>query len=89
MSQQPQGSPGESLVPTHWPNNAGKLTLLTGLFHNLRKRRKRREGSWGRYTPHSLPLGLLLTLTSPLLVHRTQTNSSSEPCSKGQRVMWV
>lgn len=63
MSQQPHGSPGGSLVPTHWLNNAGKLSLLTGLFHNLRKRRKRRESSWGRDTPHSLPLGLLLTLT--------------------------
>lgn len=59
----PTGSPGGSLVPTHWLNNAGKLSLLTGLFHNLRKRRKRREGSWGRDIPHSLPLGLLLTLT--------------------------
>lgn len=44
----PHGCPGVSLVPTHWLNNAGKLTLLTGLFHSLRKEEKEEGGLLGK-----------------------------------------
>lgn len=44
----PHGCPGVSLVPTPWLNNAGKLTLLTGLFHNLRQEEKEEGGLLGK-----------------------------------------
>lgn len=90
----PHGCPGVSLVPTPWLNNAGKLTLLTGLFHSLRQEEEEEGGLLGK--GHS-------SLPSP----RPPSPSNSDPpphpcwfiehgdqqqlraCRKDQRVIWV